>query len=86
MFIIYPYIELVAQAENKDLLEEEKSSSEETVLMNKRWDLVIIAQESVPRMKESSARQSRGPKRWFISKGDDPGNLVGVDKHYKDIR
>ena len=34
-FIIYSYIGLVAQAENKDLPEEEKSSSEETVLMNK---------------------------------------------------
>ena len=36
MFIIYPYIELVAQAENKDLLEEEKSLSKETMLMNKK--------------------------------------------------
>ena len=34
-FIIYLYIGPVAQAENKDLPEEEKSSSEETVLMNK---------------------------------------------------
>ena len=48
----------MAQAENKNLLEEEKSSLEETVLMNKRWGLVMIAQESSPRMKESSARQS----------------------------
>ena len=35
-FIIYPYIGPVAQAENKDLLEEERSSSEETVLVNKK--------------------------------------------------
>ena len=76
----------MAQAENKDLPEEEKSSSEEIVLMNKRWDLVIIAQKSMPRMKESSARQSRGPKRWFISKSDDPRNSVGVDKHCRGIR
>ena len=54
--------------------------------MTKRWDLVIIAQESVPRMKESSARQSRGPKRRFINKSDDPENSVGADKHCRDIR
>ena len=46
----------------------------------------MIAQESVLRMKASSARQSRGPKRWFISKSDDPENLVGADKHCRDIR
>ena len=34
-FIIYLYIGPVAQAEDKGLSEEEKSSSEETVLMNK---------------------------------------------------
>ena len=85
-FIIYPYIRLVTQAENKDLPKEEKFSSEETMLINKKWDLVIIAQENVPRMKKSSARQSRGHKRWFINKGDDPGNSVGADKHCKDIR
>ena len=76
----------MTQAKNKDLPEEEKSSSDETVLMTKRWDLIIIAQESVPRMKESSARQSRGPKRWFINKSDDPENSVGADKHCRDIR
>ena len=52
-----------AQVENKNLPKEEKSSSEETALINKRWGLVMIAQKSSPRMKESSARQSRGPKR-----------------------
>jgi len=57
----------MAQAENKDLPEEEKSSLEETALMNKMWGLVMIAQKSSPRMKGSSARQSRGPIRWFIS-------------------
>ena len=54
--IIYPYIVLVAQVENKNLPEEEKSSSEEIALINKRWDLIVIASESVPRMKTSSAR------------------------------
>ena len=51
-----------------------------------RWDLVIIALESMPRMKTSSTRLSRGPRRWFISKGDDPRNSVGADKHWRDIR
>ena len=76
----------MAQAENKVFPEEEKSSSEETVLMNKRWGLVMIAQESSLRMKESPARQSRGPIRWFINKDDDFGNSVGADRHCKDIR
>ena len=53
----------MAQVENKDLPEEEKSSSEEIVPINKRWGLVIIALESVPRMKTSSARFGRGPGR-----------------------
>ena len=53
-FIIYPYFGPVAQAKNEDPTEEEKSSSEEIALINKRWDLVIIAPESVPRMKTSS--------------------------------
>ena len=35
-FIIYLYIGPVAQAEDKDLYEKEKSLSEETVLMNKK--------------------------------------------------
>ena len=51
-----------------------------------RWDLVIIALESMPRMKTSSTRLSRGPRRWFISKGDDPRNSVGADKNWRDIR
>ena len=45
-----------------------------------------MAQESVPRMKASSARQNRSPKRWFISKSDDPENSVGADKYCRDIR
>ena len=55
-FIIYPYLGPVAQAENKDLPEEEKSSIEEIALLNKRWGLVIIAPENVSRMKTSSTR------------------------------
>ena len=55
-FIIYPYIGPVAQAENKDLSEKEKSSLEEIALINKRWGLIIIASESVSRMKTSSAK------------------------------
>ena len=35
-FIIYPYIGPVVRAEDKDLPEEEKSSLEEIVLMNRR--------------------------------------------------
>ena len=45
----------MAQAENEDLPEEEMSSPEEITLMNKRWGLVIMALESVSRMKTSSA-------------------------------
>ena len=85
-FIIYPYIGPVAQAEDKDLPEEEKPSSKETVLKIERWDLVIIALESMARMKTSSARLSQGPRRWFISKDDNLENSVGVDKHLRDIR
>ena len=76
----------MAQAQNNDLPEEEKSSSEETMLMNKRWSLIMIAQESSSRMKESSARQSQGPIRWVISKDDNPGNSVGADRHCREIR
>ena len=50
----------MAQAENEDLPEEEKSSSKEIALINKRWGLVIIAPESVPRMKTSSTGLGRG--------------------------
>ena len=76
----------MAQVENKDLLEEEKFSSEEIALINKRWGLVIIALESVSRMKTSSAILGRGPGRWFDRKDDDLENLVGTDKHCRDIR
>ena len=40
----------MAQVENKDL-PEEKSSLEEIALINKRWGLIVIVSESVPRMK-----------------------------------
>ena len=76
----------MAQDENKDLPEEEKFSSEEIALINKRWGLIIIAPKSVSRMKTSLARLGQGPGRWFDSKDDNPGNSVGLDKHCKDIR
>ena len=41
----------MAQVENKNLPEEEKSSLEEIALINKMWGLVIIVPESAPRMK-----------------------------------
>ena len=85
-FIICPYIGSVAQAENNDLFEEEKSSSKEIVLINKRWGFVIIALESVPRMKTSSARLGRGLGRWFDSKDDNPRNSIEAGKHCRDIR
>ena len=68
----------MAQAEDKVLpkKEKEKPSSEEIVLINKRWGLVIIALKSVPRMKTSSAILGRDSKRWFDSKDDIPGNSV----------
>ena len=69
----------MAQAENKDLSEEEKSSLKKIALINKRWGLVIIAPESVPRMKTSSARLGQGLGRWFDSKDDNPRNSVGAD-------
>ena len=75
-----------AQVENKNLPKEEKSSSEEIVLINKRWGLIVIALESVLRMKTSSARMGRGLGRWFDGKDDNHRNLVGADKHSKDIR
>ena len=62
----------MAQAENKDSLEDEMSSLEEIALMNKRWGLVLKAPESVPRMKTSSAELGRGPGKWIDSKDDDP--------------
>ena len=75
-----------AQVENKNLPKEEKSSSEEIALINKRWGLIIIASESVPRMKTSLARMGRGPGRWFDGKDDKSRNSVRSDKHCRGIR
>ena len=41
--------------------------------------MVIIALESVLRMKTSSTRLGQGLGRWFDSKDDYPGNSVGAD-------
>ena len=76
----------MTQAENKDLLEEEKSSSEEIALINKMWGLIVIALESVPRMKTSLARLGRGPGRWFDGKDDNLENSIRSDKYCRDIR
>ena len=46
------------------------SSSEEIAVINKRWGLVIMAPESVPRMKTSSVELGQGPGRLFDSKDD----------------
>ena len=54
--IVHLYLGPMTQAEDKDLSKEEKSSSEEIVLINKKLVLVIMAQESVPRMNASSVR------------------------------
>ena len=62
----------MAQAKNKDLPEDEMSSSEEIAMMNKGWGLVQKAPESVPRMKTSSAELGRGPGKWIDSKDDNP--------------
>ena len=62
----------MAQAENKDPPKDEMSSLEEIALMNKRWGLVLKAPESVPRMKTSSAKLGRGPRKWIDSKDDNP--------------
>ena len=62
----------MAQVENENLPEEEKSSLEEIALINKRWGLVIITSKSVSRMKTSLAGLDRGPERWFDSKDDNP--------------
>ena len=48
-------------------------------MINKRWGLVIIAPESVSRLKTSSARLGQGFGRWFDSKDDNPENSVGAD-------
>ena len=76
----------MAQAENKDLPEEEKSSLGEISLINKRWGLIIIAPEGVPRMKTFSARLGQGLGSWFDSKDDNLRNSVRADKHCRDIR
>ena len=47
---------------------------------------MIMAREGGPRTHSSSARQNRGPKRWPINKGSNPGNSVEADKHCKDVR
>ena len=52
---------------------------------------MIMAREGGPRTHSSSAnassaRQNRGPKRWPINKGSNPGNLVEADKHCRDAR
>ena len=75
----------MAQVENKDL-PEEKSSLEEIALINKRWGLIVIVSESVPRMKTFLAWLGQGPGRWFDGRDDNPGNSIGSDKHCRDIR
>ena len=62
----------MAQVENKDPPEGEMSLSKEIALMNKRWGLVLKAPESVPRMKTSSAKLGRGPRKWIDSRDDNP--------------
>ena len=62
----------MAQAEKEDLPEEEMSLSEEIVLMNRRWGLVLKALESVPRMKTSLAGLGQGLRKWIDSKDDNP--------------
>ena len=54
--IIYSYVGPMAQAEDKDLPEYEMSSSKEITLMNKWWDLVLKALESLPRTKTFSTK------------------------------
>ena len=62
----------MAQVENKDPPEGEMSLSKEIALMNKRWGLVLKAPKSVPRMKTSSAKLGRGPRKWIDSRDDNP--------------
>ena len=76
----------MAQAENKDLLKEEKSSSEETVLMNKKVGFVRNSSREYAKDESVLVLPSRGPKRWFKGKSNDLENSVGADKHCKDIR
>ena len=51
-----------------------------------RLVLIIMAQESGPRINASSADQCQGPNRLSVAQGDVPRSLVGVDKHCRDIR
>ena len=51
-----------------------------------RLVLIIMVQESGPRINASSADQCRGPKRLSVAQGDVPGSLVGVDKHCRDTK
>ena len=51
-----------------------------------RLILIIMAQESGPRINASSTDQCRGLKRLSVTQGDLPGSLVGVDKHCRDVR
>ena len=76
----------MAQAENKDLPNEENSSSDETLLINKKVGFGHNSSRECAEDEGVSARQSRGLKRWFISKSDDPKNSVAADKHCRDIR
>ena len=76
----------MAWAENKDLPEEEKSLSEETVLMNKKVGFGHNSSREYAEYESVLGLPSRGPKRSFINKSDDLGNSVGVDKHCRDIR
>ena len=76
----------MAQAENKDLPEGKKSSSEETVLMNKKVRFGHNSSREYAEDESVLVLPSRGPKRWFKGKSNDPENSVGADKHCKDIR
>ena len=51
----------------------------------KKLVLIIMTQKSGPRMNATSAKQSRGPTRWFIIQGNVSGNSVGMNKHYRSI-
>ena len=62
----------MAQAEDKDLPEDEMSSSTEITLMNEWWGLVLKAPESLRRTKTSSAELGQGPGKWIDSKDGNP--------------
>ena len=76
----------MAQAENKDLLKEQKSSLEETVLINRKVGFGHNSSKECAEDENVLGQTKLGPKRWFISKGDNPKNSIGVDKHCKDNR